>query len=477
LIAAKLYQLAGVHTLTYVPVEGGQHVATVLQTLGKNNVSQLGTFERQTAQKDFAVHAWLANWDAVGTGGDNVGVTMGGHVTTLDTGGSLKYRAQGEPKGAAFGDKVTEIDTLRDPSKSPDAAALYGEMTNAQIKESMARVISIPDEKITETVIKNGGTYDLAEKLIDRKIDLYEQLGMVPKPVAEELPSYMAPIPPAEEPKTFATKMEHAKHLLMKGTTSEELKSKLNWPAIGVPKTAHSLNLNLEKVKLPGGKFKYIGTPMTPEQVKNKGAYIAVPVKEITQAEASNKELSNKAASLGVAVVPKETLIAGLKASSEHDISTPAGNFKASLEAQGIKYKVDPTWNGEFIDLTNASDLSKVSNEILKWHPKVQKLTNSKYYIEDPAKTGEFIANVQATKEEAKAAEIAKKYATFVESKATGTPLENFKTALKNNGIDYMEYDKPAHTHIVVNYSEGAKVADLVSKYHPVFKQADEDDL
>lgn len=171
LTAAALYKAAGVNTMEYVPVEGGAHVATKLVALDKDNIAKFTADEHHEAQKDFAIHAWLANWDAAGTGGDNQ-VVVNGKVATVDTGGSLKYRAQGEPKGAAFGDKVTEFESLRDSSKSPDAAALYGNMTPKQLVESIDRVKAIPDGDIVKAVIKNGGTMSLANQLIARKDDL-----------------------------------------------------------------------------------------------------------------------------------------------------------------------------------------------------------------------------------------------------------------------------------------------------------------
>jgi len=162
LLAAKLYQLAGAKTMTYVPVKGGEHVATLLQPLDKNNVNQLDDTQRTAAQSDFAIHAWLANWDAAGTGGDNQVVVKGEHwPTTVDVGGSLKYRAQGEPKGVAFGDQVSEINTLRDPSSNPDAAKLFGDMTNEQIVASIERVTKIPNNKIYETVYDAGAPASL----------------------------------------------------------------------------------------------------------------------------------------------------------------------------------------------------------------------------------------------------------------------------------------------------------------------------
>jgi hypothetical protein len=174
LAAARLYQLAGVNTLTYREVEGGNHVATELEKLDKNNVSKLSAAERKEATKDFAVHAWLSNYDAAGTGGDNQGV-LNGKVTTLDVGGSLRYRAQGAPKGKAFGNKVAEIDSMRDPAKSHDAAKLFGKMSDAEMKASAKRVTSIPDAAIRKAV---GDDEELADTLIARKKDLADRFGL-----------------------------------------------------------------------------------------------------------------------------------------------------------------------------------------------------------------------------------------------------------------------------------------------------------
>lgn len=171
--AARLYQLAGVNTLDYVDA-GPDHVVTRWEQLDKNRISKMTDEERKAATKDFGVHAWLSNWDAAGTGGDNQGVRNGEPVT-LDVGGSLRYRAQGGPKGSAFGKKVSEIDTMRDPGKSPDAAKLYGKMSDADLKESVSRVTNIPDAKIRAAV---GDDTELADILIARKQDLAKRFGV-----------------------------------------------------------------------------------------------------------------------------------------------------------------------------------------------------------------------------------------------------------------------------------------------------------
>lgn len=177
LTAASLYKLAGSNTLDYVPVGDSDHtVATKFAKLDKANVKDLTTKEKREAQKDFVVHAWLANWDAAGTGGDNVGV-KGGKVTTLDVGGALEFRAQGAPKGKAFGEHVGEIAAMTDPKTNSDSAQLYGAMTAEEMAEAAKKVTSLSDEQIRATVKAAGGSDELAEKLIKRRDSIAAQFG------------------------------------------------------------------------------------------------------------------------------------------------------------------------------------------------------------------------------------------------------------------------------------------------------------
>jgi hypothetical protein len=265
LAASRLYKLAGVGTLDYRPVKGGNHVATAWEQLDKNNISKMTAAERKEATKDFAVHAWLSNWDAAGTGGDNQGV-RGGKPVTLDVGGSLRYRAQGTPKGAAFGNKVTEVDTMRDPGKSHDAAKLFGKMSESDLKSSVERVTSIPDAAIRSAV---GSDSALADTLIARKQDLAKRFGTQ---AADEAHFEEGKHPRDPDGKfasgggggTGRVQVEKGAraHLLSKGTTTQEMLKALGWPSISMPQMAKTLGMKLEKTT-EGGVTKYKGTPMT----------------------------------------------------------------------------------------------------------------------------------------------------------------------------------------------------------------------
>lgn len=175
IIAARLYQLAGAPTLAYVAAKQPNQVATAFIALEKTRVSQLTDAERRQAQHWLGVHAWTANWDAAGYDGDNQGVANG-VVMTLDVGGALAFRAQGDPKGKAFGTCVREIDTLRQDADNPHAIRLFGDMSPAAINAAIAVVTRIPDAAIRRAVTGNGGTSALADKMIARKADMARRL-------------------------------------------------------------------------------------------------------------------------------------------------------------------------------------------------------------------------------------------------------------------------------------------------------------
>jgi len=174
-LAARLYQLAGAPTLTYLRTTDPAQVATAFIDLEKRQAGQFSPEERQQAQRWLGVHAWTANWDAAGFNGDNQGVAAG-KVLTLDVGGALAFRACGDPKGAAFGAHVGEIERLRSDPDNPHAVRLFGDMGAAEIEAAIAVVTRIPDEAIGAVVLENGGREKLAEKMIARKDDLARRL-------------------------------------------------------------------------------------------------------------------------------------------------------------------------------------------------------------------------------------------------------------------------------------------------------------
>src|SRR5690606_9227280 len=111
----------------------------------------------------FATDAWLANWDVVGESHDNLLVSAGGKAVRIDVGGALRYRAQGGLKGAAWGDEVNEIASLRDKTVNWQTASVFGKMSDKQVAASIGRVLAVSDDEIASLVAKYG-PMDLAER-------------------------------------------------------------------------------------------------------------------------------------------------------------------------------------------------------------------------------------------------------------------------------------------------------------------------
>lgn len=176
ILAGKLYGLTGAPVIQAEPLDmGGGKLGTITPWQKVDLINRNDPAHVKEAQKHLAAHAWLSNWDAVGLEYDNQGI-VNGKMTTLDPGGSLLFRAQGTPKGEAFGNSVGEWDTLRAPSNH-QAHRIFGSMSPADMRRSAARVVSIPDEAIRATVHAHGpGTpeqkHKLAEKLLARKYDI-----------------------------------------------------------------------------------------------------------------------------------------------------------------------------------------------------------------------------------------------------------------------------------------------------------------
>lgn len=175
-LAAQLYRLAGAPTLRYRRTREADRIATDFVVLDKKLISQLDEAERRQAQHWLAVHAWTANWDAAGYGGDNQGLA-GGTVLTLDVGGALEFRAQGSPKGRAFGSTVGELDRLRQDADNPHARRLFSDLDGDALRAAIEVVTGLADGDIRACVLAHGGSVALADKMVARKADLARRLG------------------------------------------------------------------------------------------------------------------------------------------------------------------------------------------------------------------------------------------------------------------------------------------------------------
>lgn len=153
---------------------------------------------QQNVRENFAIDAWLGNWDVVGLGYENLAVSKYGEVKRTNVGGSLLYRANGTPKGNAFGDKVTEIDSLRNPTINPSSAKIFADVTEDDIRKGVKKLEQLSPNVIDYVVEQSGFTGAEATKLKNtlkaRRQDLIDKYGTnAPKLENPFTPSAPAP--------------------------------------------------------------------------------------------------------------------------------------------------------------------------------------------------------------------------------------------------------------------------------------------
>ena len=156
-LAGQLYQLAGVEsaTLRFLTYKGRPTIASKWVDGLEIDANALTRGDPPGVRDHFAVDAWLANWDVVGLGYDNLKL-LDGRAVRVDPGGALRYRAQGGLKGQAFGDDVPELESLRNAGRNAQAAATFRNVTDQDIERGIARIMSIPEQSIKDLVESQG---------------------------------------------------------------------------------------------------------------------------------------------------------------------------------------------------------------------------------------------------------------------------------------------------------------------------------
>lgn len=214
-LANKLYKAAGVENVPEVrlaTLDGKAAVASRIEEglVAKKDILQVlnkaGAANRSAVMEGFASDAWLANWDVVGLQYDNLLIKKGvGGFWRIDQGGALRFRAQGGAKGSAFGNKVTEVETLLNPAKNPQSASTFRTLTYEEFKKGAAGVVNISEKQIDDLLALYGPTdpADLASlrtTLLARQQDMKHQLNVM----RDKLPGRMVkgvdvPTPPVNK--------------------------------------------------------------------------------------------------------------------------------------------------------------------------------------------------------------------------------------------------------------------------------------
>lgn len=193
-LAGKLYQAAGIEApdLEVITFEGAPAIASrIVDGLERGQAGQLA--RAGGAHEGFVVDAWLANWDVIGLGFDNL-LLKGGRAVRVDTGGALRYRAQGTAKGAAWGDSVTEIDSLRNAGTNPQAAAVFGDISQEALVAGARQVLSVDAAQIRALVDAYGPTTTrerdaLVKRLLARQADIAKRFPGARTPTPAAMPA------------------------------------------------------------------------------------------------------------------------------------------------------------------------------------------------------------------------------------------------------------------------------------------------
>lgn len=170
-IANRLYAAAGVRVpdMRLVEFEGTLGIASKMidqaSPIGASGVTAAA--KSASIKSGFAVDAWLANWDVAGAAHDNIlRVGSSKDLIRVDQGGALLFRAQGKPKGTAFGAAVNELQTLRDPTMNAQSAALFAGVTDDDVAKqirSLKRTMKMAT--VDEVITKSGLTGTEAKAL------------------------------------------------------------------------------------------------------------------------------------------------------------------------------------------------------------------------------------------------------------------------------------------------------------------------
>ena len=151
-LANHLYQKAGVPmpNAQLITVKGKQAVLSDwIDEVTPMTPTQMA--KHKDVRRNFVVDAWLANWDVVGMGADNIVQGPGDVAYRIDTGGTMMFRAQGKAK-AFTEDDVAELKSMRNPSTAPQAAQVFSDLTDAELKAGAKAVADVSDQQIDEAV-------------------------------------------------------------------------------------------------------------------------------------------------------------------------------------------------------------------------------------------------------------------------------------------------------------------------------------
>ena len=183
--AAKVYEAVGANTLKprLVRYKGQLGVAAKwqnLRALGPEGYHHqehetYGEQDHHELARHFHAAVLTKNWDTVGLEHDNLKKTKDGKLTTVDAGGSFKYRAMGGPK--EYGADIKEHSSLRDGTNHQSKAA-FGGLKHEHFASHKDTLNSLTHENV-HRIFKEAGVDSPEEhtaNLLSRRDKIVEKL-------------------------------------------------------------------------------------------------------------------------------------------------------------------------------------------------------------------------------------------------------------------------------------------------------------
>jgi len=141
--ANRIYEILGVPVPHVQLKEGPKGLGQLADYIEGTPMGELDSETRKKAVESlkagFVADALLGNWDVLGLAEDNI-IWDGNKAWRIDNGGSLRYRAQGQPKGEKFEGSVSEIQSMRDPYKGAGKRA-YSTVSDSDVDAQIQRVL------------------------------------------------------------------------------------------------------------------------------------------------------------------------------------------------------------------------------------------------------------------------------------------------------------------------------------------------
>lgn len=162
MLTDSIYRELGIGAKESMLVRKGDQVGLAGKMIdGAQRMSESAMQASQDVLDGFVADAFVANWDVLGQGFDNI-VATGGKAYRIDTGGSMFYRAQGGTK--EFGTMVNELESLR----KFNGKNVFGGLTEDAMKEQARMLVQrLTPERLAKLIEQAGVTGPRAEEFLN----------------------------------------------------------------------------------------------------------------------------------------------------------------------------------------------------------------------------------------------------------------------------------------------------------------------